>query len=93
MPKYKLEIGLLSLMLAASSPSAAQSPSDAQAHGGVECGGQYECIEHTPLTPAEARASRGHPQFVEPQDTAQVAGPRPAASTVVVERRVAGSTP
>ena len=31
----------------------------------IECGGQYECVVYAPVSEAEARVSRGHPDFVE----------------------------
>jgi len=59
------------------STSAAQQARPGPAPGpGVQCGGQYECVEDRPLTPAEAEASRSHPQYgqaVQPQDPREVA--------------------
>jgi hypothetical protein len=79
------------LLLAASGGSAAaqQSPSEVQAS--MQCGGQYECIEDRPLTEAEARASRSHPQFVQTQEQAHVAATPPTASSFVVEQRKGSS--
>ena len=79
------------LLLAASGGSTAAQQSRSDVHAGMQCGGQYECIEDRPLTEAEARASRGHPQFVQPQEPAQVAATRPTASASVVEQRKEGS--
>jgi hypothetical protein len=74
-------------MLAAATPSAAQSRADAVALKGMQCGGQYECIEDRPLTDAEARASRSHPQFANPQEAAQVAATPPTVSSSVEQRK------
>jgi len=87
MSSNMLKIALWSLMLAAATPSAAQSPDDAVALKGMQCGGQYECIEDRPLTDAEARTSHSHPQFVNPQEAAQVLATPPTASSFVVEQR------
>lgn len=58
-------------MLAAATPSTAQSQADAAAFKGTECAGQYECVEDQPLMAAEALASLGYPQVVEPQELAR----------------------
>ncbi len=76
---------LILLAASAGSSAAQQSPSDV--HAGMQCGGQYECVEDRPLTGAEARESRSHPQFVQTQETAQVAATPPTVSASVVEQR------
>lgn len=75
------------LLLAASGGSSAAQQSPSDVHASMQCGGQYECIEDRPLTEAEARTSHSHPQFVHPQEAAQVAATRPTASSSVVEQR------
>jgi hypothetical protein len=74
MPKQRLGVSLsLALLLATSAGSVAAQQSGPQATPltAMECGGQYECVEDRPLTPAEARASLGSPQVVEPQEAAR----------------------
>jgi hypothetical protein len=70
MLKHPLGIALPFLLLLATSGtgSAQQNPSEAAAQADIKCGGQYECVEDRPLTPEEARASRGYPQVAEPQE-------------------------
>ena len=75
------------LLLAASAGSSAAQQSPSEVHAGIQCGGQYECIEDRPLTDAEARASHSYPQFVHPQEAAQVLATPPTASASVVEPR------
>jgi len=75
------------LLLAASAGSSAAQQSPSEVHVGMQCGGQHECVEDRPLSDAEARASRSHPQFVQTQESAQVAATRPTASAFVVEQR------
>ena len=75
------------LLLAASGGSSAAQQSPSEMHAGMQCGGQYECIEDRPLTDAEARTSRSHPQFVNPQEAAQVAATPPTASSAVEQRK------
>jgi hypothetical protein len=77
--------GLLLLAVSAGSSAAQQTPSDV--HAGMQCGGQYECVEDQPLTEAEARASRSHPEFAHPQEAAQVAATPPTASASVEQRK------
>lgn len=72
MLKHRLGIGLsFVLMLTTSVGSAvAQQSGSSQVtmQPAIECGGQYECVEDVPLTPAEARASRGYPHVAQPQE-------------------------
>lgn len=86
MSSNMLKIALWSLMLAAATPSAAQSPDDAVALKGMQCGGQYECIEDRPLSDAEARASRSHPQFVQSQEPAHAVTTLSTANSSVAEQ-------
>jgi hypothetical protein len=79
------------LLLAASGGSSAAQQSPSEVYAGIQCGGQYECVEDRPLTEAEARASRGYPQLMPPQETAQVAATPPTASSFVVEQRKGSS--
>ena len=84
MLKHPLGIALpfLLLLATAGAGSAQQNSSEAAVQADIKCGGQYECVEDRPLTPEEARASRGYPQVAEPQeaakDPAKVATTRPA---------------
>jgi hypothetical protein len=81
--------GLLLLAASCGSSTAQQSPSEV--HAATQCGGQYECIEDRPLTDAEARASRSHPQFVQSQGPAHVAATPQQASSSVAEQRIGTS--
>jgi hypothetical protein len=73
---------LILLLASVGSVAAQQTGSEPAVQPSMQCGGQYECVEDRPLTPAEARASRGYPQVAEPQevakDPAKVATTRPA---------------
>ena len=84
MLKHQLSLGVsfaLLLTLIAGSSVAQQAPPALEAKPDIQCGGQYECVEDRPMTPAEAQASRSHPQkeqaIVPPQDPREVATTRP----------------
>ena len=79
MLKHQLGLGVsLALLTLFACPSVAQqAPPAPEAAPTMQCGGQYECTESRPMTPAEARASRSHPQNAEPQDPKEVASARP----------------
>jgi len=87
MLKHPLGLGVsvaLLLTLFAGSTLAQQVPPTPAASSSDQCGGQYECVEDRPLTPAEAQASRSHPQNgqepVPPQDPREVAATRPTTT-------------
>jgi hypothetical protein len=71
-PGLRISLALSLILFAGSSVAQQASPAPAEPSG-IQCGGQYECIEDRPMTPAEAQASRNHPQNGEPQDPKQVA--------------------
>jgi hypothetical protein len=84
MLKHQLSLGVsfaLLFTLIAGSSIAQQAPPALEAKPDIQCGGQYECVEDRPMTPAEAQASRSHPQkeqaTVPPQDPREVATTRP----------------
>ena len=84
MLKHQLGLGVSFAVLLAlfAGPSVAQqAPPAPEAAPAMQCGGQYECVEDRPMTPAEAQASRSHPQneqaTVPPQDPREVATTRP----------------
>jgi hypothetical protein len=71
--------------------SVAQQPSPAPAsQPGVQCGGQYECLEYLPLTPAEAQASRSHPQNAQPQE---LAATNPTVARPSTDEKREGTSP
>ena len=87
MLKHQLSLGAsvaVLLALSAGSSVAQQASPTPTAQPGIPCGGQYECVEDRPLTPAEAQASRSHPQngqeSVPPQDPREVAATRPTTT-------------
>ena len=84
MLKHQLCLGLsfaLLFALTVGSSIAQQTQPAPEAKSDIQCGGQYECVEDRPMTPAEAQASRSHPQkeqaTVPPQDPREVATTRP----------------
>jgi hypothetical protein len=84
MLKHQLRLGVsfALLLTLTAGPSVAQQTQPApEAKPDIQCGGQYECVEDRPMTPAEAQASRSHPQkeqaTVPPQDPREVATTRP----------------
>jgi hypothetical protein len=79
------------LLLAASAGSSAAQQSPSEVYVGMRCGGQYECVEDRPLSEAEARASRSHPQFMHPQGAAQVTTTPLTVSASVIEERKGSS--
>jgi hypothetical protein len=61
-------VGLSALLLIAPAmPGAAQDASTIEASQRPECAEYYGCIEHRPLSDAEARSSRGYPRPVAAQ--------------------------
>ena len=65
MLKHQLRLGVsfALLLTLTAGPSVAQQTLPApEAKPDIQCGGQYECVEDRPMTPAEAQASRSHPQ-------------------------------
>lgn len=83
MLKHLLGLGVsfaLLLTLIAGSSAAQQAQPAPVVKPDIQCGGQYECVEDRPMTPAEAQASRSHPQNTEPQDPKQVATARPTVA-------------
>jgi len=74
------------LLLAASCGSSAAQQSPSEVHAAMQCGGQYECIEDRPLSDAEARASRSHPQFVQSQEPAHAVTTLSTANSSVAEQ-------
>jgi hypothetical protein len=83
MLKHQLRLGVsfaLLLTLTAGSSVAQQVQPAPAAKPDSQCGGQYECVEDRPMTPAEAQASRSHPENAESQDPKQVAAARLSVS-------------
>jgi hypothetical protein len=83
MLNHQLGLGVsiaLLLALFAGSGLAQQASPLPEAAPSIQCGGQYECVEVRLMTPAEAQASRSHPQNGEPQDPKQVAAAQPTVA-------------
>jgi hypothetical protein len=96
MLKQQLGLGVsfaLLLVLFAGPSAAQQVPPAPEAAPEVQCGGQYECVEDRPMTPAEAQASRSHPQNAEAQDPKQVASARPTVDKPSADERRGTSAP
>ena len=96
MLKHQLGLGVsLALLTLLAGPSVAQqAPSAPEAASTMQCGGQYECVESRLMTPADAQASRSHPQNAEPQDPKEVASARPTVDKPTGhENRPATSVP
>jgi hypothetical protein len=96
MLKHQLCLGLsfaLLLTLTAGSSIAQQAQPAPEAKSDIQCGGQYECVEDRPMTPAEAQASRSHPENAESQDPKQVAAARPTVQPPVDDKREGTSAP
>jgi hypothetical protein len=76
MPKHQTALSFALVVAAAllSGPSMAQQPATPEPSENL-CG-QYECVEARALTPAEARASRSHPEYPQPQE---IAATKPAS--------------
>jgi hypothetical protein len=72
-----LGFGLVLTVALFSGPSVAQQTPPAP-ESSIQLCGQYECVEDRPLTPAEAQASRSHPEYAQPQ---QVAATKPRPGT------------
>ena len=83
----------LLLALFAGPSVAQQAPPAPEAAPTTQCGGQYECVEDRPITPAEAQASRSHPQNAEAQDPKQIASARPIVDTPLANERRETSAP
>jgi hypothetical protein len=83
----------LLLALFAGPSVAQQAPPAPEAAPTTQCGGQYECVEDRPITPAQAQASRSHPQNAEAQDPKQVASVRPTVGTPLSDERRGTSAP
>ena len=84
MLKHQLGLGVsvaLLLTLTAGSSAAQQAQPAPVVKPDIQCGGQYECVEDRPMTPAEAQASRSHPQneqaVVPSENPQEVATKRP----------------
>ena len=96
MLKHQLGLGgsfALLLALSAGPSVAQQAPPAPEAAPVIQCGGQYECVEDRPMTPAEAQASRSHPQNAEAQDPKQVASARPTVDNPPADERRGTSAP
>ena len=96
MLKHQLGLGVsfaLLLVLFAGPSVAQQSPPAPEAAPTTQCGGQYECVEERPITPAEAKASRSHPQNAGAQDPKQIASARPTVDTPSTDERRGTSAP
>jgi hypothetical protein len=96
MLKHQLRLGVsFALMLTLTAgPSVAQQTQPApEAKPDIQCGGQYECVEDRPMTPAEAQASRSHPQNAEAQDPKQIASARPTVDAPLSDERRGTSAP
>jgi hypothetical protein len=96
MLKHQLGLGgsfALLLALFAGPSVAQQAPPAPEAAPVIQCGGQYECVEDRPMTPAEAQASRNHPQNAEAQDPKQVASARPTVDKPSADERRGTSAP
>ena len=96
MLKFQLGLGvsfaLLLTLFAGSSVAQQAPPAPAVQQPSTECGGQYECVEDRPLTPAEAQASRSHPQNAELQDPKQVAAAKPTVTKPSADERREGTS-
>ena len=96
MLKHQLSLGVsfaLLLALIAGSSVAQQAPPALEAKPDIQCGGQYECVEDRPMTPAEAQASRSHPQNAEAQGPQHVDLARPTVDTPSADERRGTSAP
>ena len=91
-PGLAVSFALL-LALFAGPSVAQQAPPAPEAAPTTQCGGQYECVEDRPMTPAEAQASRSHPQNAEAQDPKQIASARPTVDTPLSGERHGTSAP
>ena len=95
MLKHQLGLGVSSallLALFAGSSVAQQAPPAPEAAPVIQCGGQYECVEDRPMTPAEAQASRSHPENAESQDPKQFASARPTVAKPPVDDQREGTS-
>jgi hypothetical protein len=75
MLKHRINLPLWSILFVVASVApgvAQQGPPRAETSLGMQCGGEYECVEDRPLTEAEARASRNHPEYTRTEDTEKV---------------------
>ena len=86
-----VSFALLLTLFTGSSLAQQAPPAPAVQQPGGECGGQYECLEDRPMTPAEAEASRNHPQNAQPQEVA--ATPPTVSKASADGRREANSAP
>ena len=68
MKQHKTCLAVLLLAVGLAAPSAAQQVSFVPETGASDpCAEYFGCLHYGILTEAQARAARGHPQFVEPQ--------------------------
>ena len=91
-PGLAVSFALL-LALFAGPSVAQQAPPAPEAAPTIQCGGQYECVDDRPIAPAEAQASRSHPQNAEAQDPKQIASARPTVDTPSSDERRGTSAP
>ena len=68
------QIGLVLAVALFSGASVAQQTPPTH-ESSIQLCGQYECVEDRPLSPAEAQASRSHPEHAQPQEIATVSSP------------------
>jgi len=83
------QIGLVLAVALFSGASVAQQTPPTH-ESSIQLCGQYECVEDRPLSPAEAQASRSHPEHAQPQE---IAATKPTVSSPSADKNAEAISP